>query len=445
MAFKVSELVKNLNTTIKITNTLYRIEIEGEIVGYNGPNRSGHIYFELKDESAKIKCMMFASKCTREYLDIFREGAKVTLYGSLNYHEQFGLSFVFERISDGGEGTRKRALEALRREFEELGMFDEMYKKEIPAFPMTVGLITSPTGAAIGDIVTNARDYNPYVQIVVCPTLLEGEGAVREVVSAIKRMDEYGPDVIILARGGGSKDSLWTFNEREVAQAVFDCNTPIVSAIGHDRDRSLTDDIADHYESTPTGAAHCITENVRDMLVSLAGAPDELLTLMKTRVASEKKRLKAASDSVRFNSPMERLKRDKKELEKYKAQLPSIIQGRILNEKQQLEKYSLKLPSLMDTSLTGRKREFEKYKLTLPPLMNASLLKASKRKDVYISRLEGLSPILRLKSGFSYVSDKEGKNVRSVSGVSEGDELSIRVTDGRITSMVKSLEKLERG
>ncbi len=422
MAYTVSELVKNLNSAIRISKTLYRIEIEGEIVGYNGPNKNGHIYFDLKDktDASVIKCMMFGSKCTREFFDIIREGAKVTLFGSLNYHERFGLSFVFERISDGGEGARKRALEALRRELEELGMFDEMYKKPLPRFPMTIGLITASSGAAIGDVVASAREYNPFVNIVVCTALQEGESAVSEVVSAIKRMDEYGPDVIILSRGGGSKDSLWTFNDREVAQAVFDCRTPIISAIGHKRDESITDDIADDHQITPTAAAHKATEGVRDLLSMLSAAPDELTMLMKNRVSAEKKRLNAASDAIRFNSPISRLERDKKELEKFRSQLPS----------------------LMDQAVLSKKTAIEKYRLKLPPLMNASLSGASKRRDVYISSLEGLSPLLRLKSGFSYVSDKNGKNIRSVQGIKPGDALDIRVTDGRINATVNETEEL---
>ncbi len=445
MAYKVSELVKNLNSAIRMSRTLSRIEVEGEIVGFNGRNKNGHIYFDLKDkdDAAIIKCMMFSNKVTREYLDIIREGAKVTVFGSLNYHEKFGLSFVFERISDGGEGARKRALEALRRELEELGMFDDMYKKPLPRFPMTIGLITASSGAAIGDVLTSAREYNPYVRVVVRTALQEGETAVREVCDAIRKMDEYGPDVIILTRGGGSKDSLWTFNDREVAQAVFDCRTPIISAIGHQRDESIVDDIADDHQITPTAAAHKATEGVRDLLSILSGAPGELTVLMKNRIASEKKRLSAASDAVRFNSPISRLERDKKELEKFKAQLPSLMNTKLTAGKQAVEKYRLRLPALIDSSVKARKTECDKYRLKLPPMMNASIARAVKKRDVYISRLEGLSPILRLKSGFSYVSDKNGKNIRSVSGIKSGDEIEIRVTDGKISSVVKEVDHLK--
>ena len=351
MAFKVSELVQNLNNAIRLSNSLSKVEIEGEIVGYHGPNRSGHIYFDLKDDKAIIKCMMFASKCTYEYKQIIREGAEVVLYGSLNYHQQFGLSFVFERIEDGGEGARMRALEELRKELEELGMFDEMYKKPVPRFPKTIGLITALSGAAIGDVVTNARKNNPYVQIVVAPALMEGDGAPAEVVRAIKLMDKFAPDVILLTRGGGSKDSLWTFNEREVAQAVFDCETPIVSAIGHDRDRSLTDDIADHYESTPTGAALFLTEDTRDLLGYLDEAPDELLSLMNSRIRDLRVRVREAASQVKYNSPQSRLDRRKKELEKYAVTLKSLMDSRLTEDKAKVDKQRSLLPGLMDSSL----------------------------------------------------------------------------------------------
>ena len=423
MAFKVSELVQNLNNAIRLSNSLSKVEIEGEIVGYHGPNRSGHIYFDLKDDKAIIKCMMFASKCTYEYKQIIREGAEVVLYGSLNYHQQFGLSFVFERIEDGGEGARMRALEELRKELEELGMFDEMYKKPVPRFPKTIGLITALSGAAIGDVVTNARKNNPYVQIVVAPALMEGDGAPAEVVRAIKLMDKFAPDVILLTRGGGSKDSLWTFNEREVAQAVFDCETPIVSAIGHDRDRSLTDDIADHYESTPTGAALFLTEDTRDLLGYLDEAPDELLSLMNSRIRDLRVRVREAASQVKYNSPQSRLDRRKKEL----------------------EKYAVTLKSLMDSRLTEDKAKVDKQRSLLPGLMDSSLKRALYKMDLYVGMLEGLSPVSRLKSGYSYVSDSGGRNIRSVTQIQKGDEIRIRVTDGEIASIVESAVTLTEG
>ena len=422
MAYSVSELVQNLNTAIRLSNTLTRIEIEGEIIGYHGPNRNGHIYFDLKDDRSIIKCMMFSSRCTREYMDIIREGAHVSLYGSLNYHQQFGLSFVFERISDGGEGARMRALLELRRELEELGMFDEMYKKPIPRFPRTIGLITSSSGAAIGDVVTNARRNDPFVRIIVAPALMEGEGAPQEVASAIRRLDEYGPDVILLTRGGGSKDSLWTFNERVVAQAVFDCSTPIVSAIGHDRDTSIADDIADHHESTPTGAAMVLTAGTGSLISYLESAPSEMLTLMNRHIRESRNLLKNYSSAVKYGSPESRLERRKKELEKYRISLVN----------------SMKL------TLRSAEGKFDRYRVKLPQMMDSSLKKAVRRRDIIAGKLEGLSPVGRLKSGFSYVTDDKGRNIRSVEGLKPGDVLSINVLDGEITSSVTGTCKTEK-
>ena len=422
MAYSVSELVQNLNTAIRLSNTLTRIEIEGEIIGYHGPNRNGHIYFDLKDDRSIIKCMMFSSRCTREYMDIIREGAHVSLYGSLNYHQQFGLSFVFERISDGGEGARMRALLELRRELEELGMFDEMYKKPIPRFPRTIGLITSSSGAAIGDVVTNARRNDPFVRIIVAPALMEGEGAAQEVASAIRRLDEYGTDVILLTRGGGSKDSLWTFNERVVAQAVFDCSTPIVSAIGHDRDTSIADDIADHHESTPTGAAMVLTAGTGSLISYLESAPSEMLTLMNRHIRESRNLLKNYSSAVKYGSPENRLERRKKELEKYRISLVN----------------SMKL------TLRSAEGKFDRYRVKLPQMMDSSLKKAVRRRDIIAGKLEGLSPVGRLKSGFSYVTDDKGRNIRSIEGLKPGDVLSINVLDGEITSSVTGTGKTEK-
>ncbi len=392
MAYSVSELVQNLNTAIRLSNTLTRIEIEGEIIGYHGPNRNGHIYFDLKDDRSIIKCMMFSSRCTREYMDIIREGAHVSLYGSLNYHQQFGLSFVFERISDGGEGARMRALLELRRELEELGMFDEMYKKPIPRFPRTIGLITSSSGAAIGDVVTNARRNDPFVRIIVAPALMEGEGAAQEVASAIRR------------------------------QAVFDCSTPIVSAIGHDRDTSIADDIADHHESTPTGAAMVLTAGTGSLISYLESAPSEMLTLMNRHIRESRNLLKNYSSAVKYGSPENRLERRKKELEKYRISLVN----------------SMKL------TLRSAEGKFDRYRVKLPQMMDSSLKKAVRRRDIIAGKLEGLSPVGRLKSGFSYVTDDKGRNIRSIEGLKPGDVLSINVLDGEITSSVTGTGKTEK-
>ena len=442
MVYKVSELVQNLNKAISLSNKLSGVMIEGEIVGYKGPNKSGHIYFDLKDDSSIIKCMIFSSKCTMEYKEIIRDGAQVVLTGSLNYHQKFGLSFVFTKISETGEGARQRALLKLREELEELGMFDEMYKKPIPAYPHTVGLITSYNSAAIGDFLTNSKKYYPYIQVVVAYAKMEGDGAAESVVNAIKLMDEYGPDVIVLTRGGGSTDSLWTFNERIVAQAVFDCATPIVAAVGHDRDNTLVEDIADHFESTPTGAAIFLTENYKILIPALMNAPKELTELMNRQIKMKRAELKSYSDGIRYNSPANRLERRKKDLEKYKLTLNSSISAKVSECRRDLEKVRLRMPGLMNDIVTGRKQSLERSKMKLPSLMDSSLKKAKGKRDVYIGKLDGLSPIGRLNSGFSYLSDKDGKNVKSINRVKEGDELTIRVTDGEIISTVSETKKI---
>ena len=315
-----------------------------------------------------------------------------------------------------------RALLELRRELEELGMFDEMYKKPIPRFPRTIGLITSSSGAAIGDVVTNARRNDPFVRIIVAPALMEGEGAAQEVASAIRRLDEYGPDVILLTRGGGSKDSLWTFNERVVAQAVFDCSTPIVSAIGHDRDTSIADDIADHHESTPTGAAMVLTAGTGSLISYLESAPSEMLTLMNRHIRESRNLLKNYSSAVKYGSPESRLERRKKELEKYRISLVN----------------SMKL------TLRSAEGKFDRYRVKLPQMMDSSLKKAVRRRDIIAGKLEGLSPVGRLKSGFSYVTDDKGRNIRSIEGLKPGDVLSINVLDGEITSSVTGTGKTEK-
>ena len=238
---QVNSYIKNMFTQDFM---LGRIYVKGEVSNCKY-HTSGHIYFSLKDETGTIACVMFAGQ--RGGLAFrMREGQQVIVLGSVNVYERDGRYQLYakEIILDGA-GLLYEKFEKLKQELEEMGMFEQEYKRPIPPFASTVGIVTAPTGAAIRDIIHIASRRNPYVQLYLCPALVQGEDAAESIADGIRRLDAFGVDVIIVGRGGGSIEDLWAFNEEIVARAIFACQTPVISAVGHETDTTIADYVAD--------------------------------------------------------------------------------------------------------------------------------------------------------------------------------------------------------
>ena len=248
---QVNSYIKNMFTQDFM---LGRIYVKGEVSNCKY-HTSGHIYFSLKDETGTIACVMFAGQ--RGGLAFrMREGQQVIVLGSVNVYERDGRYQLYakEIILDGA-GLLYEKFEKLKQELEEMGMFEQEYKRPIPPFASTVGIVTAPTGAAIRDIIHIASRRNPYVQLYLCPALVQGEDAAESIADGIRRLDAFGVDVIIVGRGGGSIEDLWAFNEEIVARAIFACQTPVISAVGHETDTTIADYVADLRAPTPSAAA----------------------------------------------------------------------------------------------------------------------------------------------------------------------------------------------
>ena len=248
---QVNSYIKNMFTQDFM---LGRIYVKGEVSNCKY-HTSGHIYFSLKDETGMIACVMFAGQ--RGGLAFrMREGQQVIVLGSVNVYERDGRYQLYakEIILDGA-GLLYEKFEKLKQELEEMGMFEQEYKRPIPSFASSVGIVTAPTGAAIRDIIHIASRRNPYVQLYLCPALVQGEDAAESIADGIRRLDAFGVDVIIVGRGGGSIEDLWAFNEEIVARAIFACQTPVISAVGHETDTTIADYVADLRAPTPSAAA----------------------------------------------------------------------------------------------------------------------------------------------------------------------------------------------
>ncbi len=367
------------------------ISIKGEVSNCKY-HSSGHIYFTLKDSGAGITAVMFAGNRKNLGFDV-RDGMQVIATGSVSVYEKEGKYQLYVRqMIDDGQGDLFRRFEALKKELDEMGMFDAAYKKPVPKYAMRIGVVTSPTGAAIRDIVNIATRRNPYVQLILCPALVQGEGAIASIVQGINRLEQESVDVIIVGRGGGSIEDLWAFNEEEVARAIFACPIPIISAVGHETDVTISDYVADMRAPTPSAAAELAVFDYRDFLQDLSHVQERMGQMMRNQL--ERKKILLENMSLR----MERLQ-----------------PLRVLAEyKQRLEMEKKQMKDCMDKRL-----QFEKQRLQLAA-----------------QRLHGLSPLTKLESGFSYVTNEQKKNIKSVHQVESGEIITIAVSDGQMDAKI---------
>ena len=393
---QVNAYIKNMFTQDYICNSLF---VKGEVSNCKY-HSSGHIYFTLKDQKGTINCVMFAGN--RQGLKFrLTEGQQVIVGGTIDVYERDGKYQLYAKhIVPDGAGLLYERFEQLKRELEELGMFSPEYKQPIPRFIKTLGVVTADTGAAVRDIIQIATRRNPYVQIILYPAIVQGDQAPESIVNGIHALEKLGVDVMIVGRGGGSMEDLWAFNERVVAQAVFDCSVPIISAVGHETDTTIIDYVSDLRAPTPSAAAELAVYDVRQLLVNLASYKDLLTRSMNRQLRYRQERAKQYELQLKYLSPANKL-REKRTF--------------LLSLEEQLE--------------LAMKRQI-----------------ARKRHEMalYIERLKGASPLQKLNSGFSYVQDESGKNVRSISDVEEGDSIGIYVTDGYIKAQVREIVKERR-
>ncbi len=285
---------------------LARISIRGEVSNCKY-HSSGHIYFTLKDEKAAIACVMFAGN--RKGLSFtLKEGQKVEAEGSISVYEQNGSYQLYARkITLDGAGELYKQYENLKTRLEEMGMFAEEYKKPIPQYAMKIGIITAQTGAAVRDIITVAKRRNPYVKLTLYSAFVQGEGAKESIVQGIKALDQLGLDILIVGRGGGSIEDLWAFNEECVARAIFECNTPVISAVGHEVDVTIADYVADLRAPTPSAAAELAVFDLRALEEKLGQYNRRFLGLMEQKLGENRTRLKQQELQLQVLSPGQKL------------------------------------------------------------------------------------------------------------------------------------------
>lgn len=392
---QVNAYIKNMFTQDFMLNRIY---VKGEVSNCKY-HTSGHIYFSLKDESGMIACIMFAGQ--RGGLSFrMQEGQQVIVLGNVTTYERDGKYQLYakEIILDGA-GALYEKFEALKQELGEMGMFAEEYKQPIPKFARTIGIVTAPTGAAIRDIINVAGRRNPYVQLLLYPALVQGEGASASIVEGIAALEKKGVDLIIVGRGGGSIEDLWGFNEEIVARAIFDCRIPVISAVGHETDTTIADYVADLRAPTPSAAAELAVFEYETFLNEV-----------------EEYRIKIRK-AIRQKAEWERMK-----IGQYALQLKYLHPRNKLRDKQQRTvELEERFRQTMERKIDDEKRRFA----------------------FYIERMKGLSPLAKLNQGFAYISTENGKVVKAIADTANGETLNVYVTDGVIKARVEDTHKEE--
>lgn len=394
---QVNAYIKNMFTQDYMLNRIY---VKGEVSNCKY-HTSGHIYFSLKDESGTIACVMFAGQ--RGGLAFhMREGQQVVVFGGISVYERSGSYQLYAReIRLDGEGVLYERFQALKQELGEMGMFAPEYKKTIPSFVKTVGIVTAPTGAAIRDIMNISSRRNPFVQLILYPALVQGEGAVQSIVTGIQTLDACGVDVMIVGRGGGSIEDLWAFNEEAVARAIFECETPVISAVGHETDTTIADYVADLRAPTPSAAAELAVYDYRLTERTMIEYREKATRLLEQQIRMQRLRLREYQTKLMYLHP----------------------ENQVRDYRQRIVDYEEKLRLLMENSLQKNKMRF----------------------TVDLEKMKKLSPLEKLNQGFSYVETADRKAVKRIGQVDVGDKLTIYVTDGTIKVCAEETKEERHG
>lgn len=386
---QANQYIKNMFNQDFLLNN---ISVRGEVSNCKY-HSSGHIYFSIKDRNGLLSCVMFAGK--KRGLDFkMEEGNKVIVSGNINVYERDGKYQLYaDKIEKEGTGDLYKRFIELKNELEEMGMFSDEYKKEIPKYSMNVGIVTASTGAAIQDIINISKRRNPYIKLVLYPAKVQGDGAADTIVNGIRCLDSKNLDVIIVGRGGGSIEDLWAFNEEKVARAIFECNTPVISAVGHETDYTIADYVADMRAPTPSAAAELVVFEYNKLCEKISSYEENMRYRIDIKIRNYRNTVNDLLWKLNKMSPA----------------------NNIQSKRQRLADLEIRLYDSINRKTSERRHQLE----------------------LLTERLNGLSPLNKLSGGYAYISDDKNKPVKSIKQINADDELKIVLKDGNAKVKVK--------
>lgn len=412
---KINAYIKNL---IGSDFILKNISVKGEVSNCKY-NHLGHIYFSLKDETGVLSCVMFASSVKKLAFHL-EDGLKVVSTGRISVYEKSGVYQLYvNSVEKEGRGDLYKKYEELKNRLEESGLFAEEYKQPIPEFSMDIGVVTAKTGAVINDIRNVAKRRNPYCKITLYNAKVQGEGASEQICAGINALDGLGLDCMIVGRGGGSIEDLWAFNEESVARAIFNCKTPVISAVGHETDFTIADLAADLRAPTPSAAAELAVFDYFRFTDDLDSYKYTFDLHMENALIAARNKVKDKKITIEKSSP----------------------ENAILSKRQSLMGFSDVLERRMESSLRDSREKILRISPDLERKMERALRESKEKMIRSSARLEGLSPLKRLSEGYAFVEGKDKKGIKSIEQVSPGDEIDVNLSDGRILAEVKQYER----
>ncbi|WP_028399141.1 exodeoxyribonuclease VII large subunit [Ectobacillus panaciterrae] len=442
----VSALTRYIKVKMDRDPHLQNVWLKGEISNFKYHSR-GHMYFTLKDEQARISAVMFAG-ANRNIAFRPEDGMKVLVRGQISVYEAGGSYQIYvQEMQADGVGNLYLAYEQLKARLEQEGLFSQAYKKTIPPYPSTIAVITSPTGAAVRDILTTIKRRYPTANVIVFPALVQGEFAASSIVRAIQQANDMKTaDVLIVGRGGGSIEELWAFNEESVARAIFASNVPVISAVGHETDFTIADFVADLRAPTPTAAAELAVPSILELEEKIAQRTLRLQRVMREAIQGKKERLQALQTAYAFRYPKQLYVQKEEQLDRLLEQLMQAKERYIERKSHRVEQLALSVQKHHPAQKIARAKEIS---VTLRKQLEREM-KNSLRQSEYaftraVEKLEALSPLRIMMRGYSVAYDNEKHIVKSVKQLQPGDAIAVQLQDGVLDCNVWGIEEREIG
>lgn len=437
--FTVSEIVRTLKTKIDMDSMLQKILIQGEISNFTA-HRSGHWYFTLKDAGSRIACVMFASYAARCGFRP-KDGMKVLIQANTSIYEASGqLQLYVLAMKPDGIGDLYLRFEQLKRKLYEQGYFDQSHKKPLPVYPFRIGLITGKDTAARQDVLTTIKRRWPVCFVLEKPVLVQGEEAAAQMIAALRLLDEQHLDVIILARGGGSIEDLWAFNDERLALAVYAAKTPIISGVGHEVDTTIVDYVSDRRAPTPTGAAEIATPDLREVLLQLDQKENRMKQAMTAQLLSCRQKLDTLTSARVIAYPKSLTENKRMRLDVLQNRLRTAVR-RLSEPKEHLISARARLIKWADEVMLRRRHELLIRRNELIQKTEVALEDRRHHFDRSIQLLDAYSPLKSLSRGYSLVSDEQQRLVTRVDSVEINEMIKIRLSDGTLKAQVVDKEK----
>lgn len=445
--FSVKQLTRYIKDRIEFDDVLQNVWVQGELSNFVHHSR-GHMYFTVKDEESKIKGVMFAGH--NRYLKFLpKNGTRVLLRGSVSVYERDGQYQLYvKEMQPDGIGSLYLAYEQLKERLMKEGLFDSVHKRPLPAYPHTVGVITSPTGAAVRDIITTIQRRYPLARVLLFPVAVQGERAVPSICQAIEEMNARGDaDVLIVGRGGGSIEELWAFNEEAVARSMYRSRIPIISAVGHETDVTIADFVADVRAATPTAAAELAVPHIDELRERVMGLTGRLGSALRGEVRQMRVRLEKVQRSYVLRQPARQLIQHEQRLDRLCERLTNAMVRTTERRRARLDRVQERLTAYSPAAAVRRNQDgVALLSARLVRAMQTCLHTREQQLDRSLAKLDALSPLKVMRRGYSLVfreDEKDAKLVTTIDGIQAGDALTVRLADGSLSCRVEGTEKRE--